>query len=294
MSIDVEDWFHVENLRRVVPPHTWPEREFRVERAMDRMLELTEQRNVKTTCFVLGWVAEKVPRLVQRIADAGHEIASHGYGHQLVHELLPREFRKDVKRSKQLLEDMTGRSVRGYRAPSFSITDWAIPILQEAGFEYDSSLFPTTIAHGRYGKPATMPSNRHSIATHDRLTEVSLSCLAVGGHALPWAGGGYFRLLPYPVFRAGVRRILGSGRPYVFYIHPWELDVGQPRLGGLKPSERFRHYLNIEKTETRWLSLMRDFEWTTISELLAGAHRVSGERDASARAEHRHGQPAPC
>jgi polysaccharide deacetylase family protein (PEP-CTERM system associated) len=294
MSIDVEDWFHVENLRRVVPPHTWPEREFRVEGAMDRMLELMEQLNVKATCFVLGWVAERVPRLVQRIADAGHEIASHGYGHQLVHDLLPREFRRDVKRSKQLLEDMTGRSVRGYRAPSFSITDWAIPILQETGFEYDSSLFPTTIAHGRYGRPATMRLNGHSIAMHDRLTEVSLSCLAVGAHALPWAGGGYFRLLPYPVFRAGVRRILGSGKPYVFYIHPWELDVGQPRLGGLKRSERFRHYLNIEKTETRWLSLMRDFEWTTISQLLAGAHRTSGERIASNRAEHVHGRPAPC
>jgi polysaccharide deacetylase family protein (PEP-CTERM system associated) len=269
MSIDVEDWYHVENLRRVVPRHTWQAQQLRVDRAMDRMLELMAKWNVKATCFVLGVVAERAPELVERIADAGHEIASHGHRHELVYDLKPAEFRADVAESKQLLEDISGRRVRGYRAPSFSLTDWAIPILRDAGFEYDSSLFPTTIAHNRYGKLAWLKAREGPIARRDGLTEVSMSCLTIGAHALPWAGGGYFRLMPYRVFKLGVERILSSGKPYIFYIHPWELDVAQPRLRGLKRSERMRHYLNLERTESRWISLMRDFRWMTIADLLS-------------------------
>jgi polysaccharide deacetylase family protein (PEP-CTERM system associated) len=295
MSIDVEDWFHVANLGRIIRPHTWPERELRVEKTMDHMLQLMEQWNVKATCFVLGWVAERLPHLVRRVADAGHEIASHGYGHELVYDMQPTAFRRDITRSKQFLEDITGRRVFGYRAPNFSITDWAIPILQEVGFTYDSSLFPTTIAHDRYGRPTMMRMNGKSIVTYDGVAEVGLSCLTVGGHAMPWAGGGYFRLLPYEVFRAGVRRILASGRPYVFYIHPWELDPGQPRVAGLTRGERFRHYLNIERTEARWVSLMSDFEWVTISKLLHVVQRGSTHEPASPRAAHAHRRsPAPC
>jgi polysaccharide deacetylase family protein (PEP-CTERM system associated) len=269
MSIDVEEWFQVESMRRVVPRGTWPSRESRVEKAMDRMLELMADRNVKATCFVLGSVAERAPQLVHRIVDAGHEIASHGYGHQLIHESDPAGFRADVERSKDLLEDLSGQPVRGYRAPSFSLTDWAIPILEDVGFEYDSSLFPTTIAHNRYGRPDSLKHDAGLLVRPGALTEVSLSCLTVGGQALPWAGGGYFRLIPYPVFKRGVQRILRSGRPYVFYIHPWELDAGQPRVRGLTRSERIRHYLNIAKTESRWSSLLRDFHWLTIAELLS-------------------------
>jgi len=273
MSIDVEDWFQVENLRRVVPRATWQARQLRIEKTMERMLQVMADRGVRSTCFVLGSVAERVPALVRRISEAGHEIASHGYDHELIHESDPASFRIDVERSKSLLEDISNQEVRGYRAPSFSLTDWALPILRDAGFEYDSSLFPTTLSHSRYGRPPVL--RQSGPVTHvDGLTEVSLSCLTFRDHALPWAGGGYFRLIPYPVFKRGVKRILSSGNPYVFYIHPWELDSGQPRLTGLKRSERMRHYLNIEKTESRWSSLLRDFEWVTIADLVA-AHRAA-------------------
>lgn len=274
MSIDVEDWFHVENLRRVVPRDTWQARQLRVEKTMDRMLQLMADCGVRSTCFVLGSLAERVPALVRRIAEAGHEIASHGYDHELIHESDPAAFRTDVERSKTLLEDISYRPVRGYRAPSFSLTDWALPILREAGFEYDSSLFPTTISHSRYGRPSAL-RRRDPVTRVDGVTVVSLSCLPVRDHALPWAGGGYFRLIPYPVFKRGVRRILKSGKPYVFYIHPWELDAGQPRLTGLKRSERMRHYLNLERTESRWSSLLRDFDWVTIGELVS-THESNG------------------
>lgn len=294
MSIDVEDWFHVANLRRVIRPHTWPDRQLRVERSMDRMLELLAAANVKATCFILGWVAERLPRMVRRIFEEGHEVASHGHSHDLLCDLRPWEFRRDIVRAKAFLEDVTGAPVRGYRAPNFSLTDWALPILEETGFSYDSSLFPTTIAHDRYGRPQTFGRNGDTVVRVGNLTEVSLSCLKVGRQAVPWAGGGYFRLLPYPVFRAGIRRILGSGRPYVFYIHPWELDTGQPRIAGLDRSERFRHYLNIEKAEARWASLLRDFRWTTLSELVDAADEVAAARGAPTRAERQPIPAAPC
>ena len=246
---------------------------------MERMLRLMADRGVRSTCFVLGSVAERVPDLVRRIAEAGHEVASHGYDHELIHESEPASFRVDVERSKALLEDISNLQVRGYRAPSFSLTDWALPILREAGFEYDSSLFPTSVSHSRYGRPPVLRQS-DPVTRVDGLTEVSLSCLTVRDRALPWAGGGYFRLIPYPVFKRGVKRILGSGKPYVFYIHPWELDSGQPRLTGLKRGERMRHYLNIEKTESRWSSLLRDFEWVTIADLVS-AHGVGNGGDGA-------------
>jgi len=268
MSIDVEEWFHVENLRCVVSRESWTRRELRLERTLDRMLELMAESEVKATCFVLGWVAERNPGLVRRLTAAGHEVASHGYQHDLVHGLTHAEFLMDVRRSKDVLEEITGERVRGYRAPSFSLTDWAIPILEEAGFEYDSSFFPTTVTRDRYGRPASLNGSDVSRVRDGSLTEVPLSCLQVRGQALPWAGGGYFRLLPYPLFKSGIRRILSSGKPYIFYIHPWELDAGQPRIAGLRRSQRVRHYLNLEKTETRWTALLSDFTWTTIADLL--------------------------
>jgi polysaccharide deacetylase family protein (PEP-CTERM system associated) len=270
MSIDVEDWFQVENLKSVIARDSWDSQELRVERNTDRMLELMAARGVRCTCFVLGWVAEKCPSLVRRIADAGHEIASHGYGHELIYNLTQDEFRRDVQRSRDILEDVTGAKVRGYRAPNFSITDWAIDVLHEVGFEYDSSAFPT-VAHDRYGKLTGMAAGQALVPLRDGFTEVCVSCLNVGSRGLPWGGGGYFRLFPYPMFRRGVSHILKSGQPYVFYIHPWEIDAGQPRMsgGGLKRSHRFRHYVNIDRCEARWDRLLGDFQWTTISTLLA-------------------------
>jgi polysaccharide deacetylase family protein (PEP-CTERM system associated) len=251
---------------------------------MDRMLALMADWNVRATCFVLGWVAERSPGLVRRVAEAGHEIASHGYGHDLVYELDRATFRADVERSKRILEDITGERVLGYRAPSFSLTDWALPILRDVGFEYDSSYFPLTVLRHRYGGLQGPAVNGNVVADHEGITEVSLSCLPLGRHALPWAGGGYFRLIPYPLFRRGVRRILRSGRPYVFYIHPWELDAAQPRIGGLRRSERVRHYLNLEKTESRWLALLRDFTWVPIRELIAAEQGVEAASPTSAEA----------
>ena len=272
MSIDVEEWFQVENLRRVVPRSSWDRQETRVERTVDRMLALMAERDVRATCFVLGWVAERLPELVRRIAEAGHEVASHGYGHTLLPELGASEFRADVARSKALLEDTTGQRVVGYRAPSFSLTDWALPVLRELGFEYDSSYFPITVRHGRYGKLEHGDTGRGPLADHGGITEVSLSCLRLGSLSLPWAGGGSFRAIPYPLFRVGVRRIIRSGSPFVFYLHPWELDAGQPRLRGLSRSERLRHYLSLERTEARWKALLRDFAWMPIRELIAERH----------------------
>jgi len=278
MSIDVEDWFQVENLKGVIARDSWDSQECRVERNTDRMLELMSAAGVRSTCFVLGWVAERCPSLVRRIGDAGHEIASHGYGHDLIYSLTPEQFRADIDRSVKLLRDLTGQPVVGYRAPSFSITDWAIPILQEAGITYDSSAFPT-VAHDRYGKLSGMDAGSPVATLPCGMTEVCISVLKLGKRGLPWGGGGYFRLLPYPVFSAGIRRIIGAGDPYVFYIHPWEIDAGQPRQRGLRASHRFRHYVNLSRAESRFSTLLRDFKWSTMIELiLSTAHRAQEAR----------------
>jgi len=267
MSIDVEDWFQVENLKSVVGRSSWSERELRVERNTERMLQRLEERGILCTFFLLGWVAERVPQLVKRIADAGHELASHGCEHDLVYDLTPERFRQDVGRCKSLLEDLGGRPVLGYRAPSFSITEWAIDELQELGFAFDSSAFPT-VAHDRYGKLEGVTPGATVSELRPGFHEIGISCLLLGERGIPWGGGGYFRLLPYPIFRRGVRHILGSGAPYVFYIHPWEIDPGQPRLAGMSRGHAFRHYLNLERCEGRWTRLLDDFQWTTVGGLL--------------------------
>jgi polysaccharide deacetylase family protein (PEP-CTERM system associated) len=268
LSIDVEDWFHVHNLEAVVARDTWDERELRVERNTERMLELMAERGVRCTCFVLGWVAEKCPGLVKRIAAAGHEIASHGYGHELLYTLSPAAFREDVKRGVGLLEAASGQKVRGYRAPSFSITDWALDVLKELGLDYDSSAFPTAL-HDRYGRLSAAEAGESIAEVRPGLYEIFVSTLRIGHLGVPWAGGGYFRLLPYGLFAHGIRRILGSGRPYVFYIHPWEIDPGQPRVQGLNPAHKFRHYNNLGRCEPRFARLLGDFQWTTVADLLA-------------------------
>lgn len=269
MSVDVEDWFQVENLKPVVARETWDSREARVERNTTRILELLESRGLRATFFILGWVAERHPAVVRRIAAGGHEIASHGYGHDLVYSLSPEEFRADVARCKGVLEDLTGQGVRGYRAPCFSITDWAVTILQELGFEYDSSVFPT-VAHDRYGRLTGVGAGQPVVELRPGFHEVCISCLPLGRRGLPWGGGGYFRMVPYPVWRAGVRRILRSGDPYMFYLHPWEIDPGQPRVEGLDRVSYFRHYLNLGRCEGRFRSLLDDFAWTTVQNVLDG------------------------
>ena len=267
MSIDVEDWFHVENLKRAIPRESWDELEPRVERNTDRLLELLDHHDVRCTCFVLGWVAERCPALVRRIAAAGHEVGSHGYAHDLLPSIGPERFRDDVRRSKLLLEDITGTEVQGYRAPSFSITDWALPILAELGFRYDSSLFPA-VGNSRYGALPAMDATTGVAEALPGLYEIPISVLRVKSFGLPWGGGGYFRLLPYGLFRWGVRRALGGEVPYVFYVHPWEIDPGQPRVEGPSRFGSFRHYVGLGSAERRLSRLLEDFSWDTVGSLL--------------------------
>jgi polysaccharide deacetylase family protein (PEP-CTERM system associated) len=264
LSIDVEDWFHTDCLKGVIAREAWERCELRVERNTMRMMEILEARKARATFFVLGWVAERCPDLVRAIAAAGHEVASHGYGHEHVYSLRPSEFRSDVLRSKRYLEDLTGTAVRGYRAPCFSITEWAIPILQDAGFDYDSSVVPT-VAHDRYGQLNGMHAGRPIVSLREGFYEAGISCIrvGVGKRGIPWGGGGYFRLVPYALWLAGVHAILRSGTPYIFYIHPWEIDPG-----GIDLANGFRQRVNLHRCEERFASLVGAFEWMPICDLV--------------------------
>jgi polysaccharide deacetylase family protein (PEP-CTERM system associated) len=269
MTIDVEDYFHVSVFDGVVPRSQWDTLESRVCGNTDRLLDVLAEYSVRGTFFVLGWVAERHPALVTRIVAAGHEVASHGYGHRLVYDQTPDAFREDVRRAKGLLEQATGVAVAGYRAPSYSIVPrslWALDVLIEEGYSYDASIFP--IRHDRYGIPV---SARHPYVidrANGRLVEAPASTAEVGGTNLPIAGGGYFRLLPYGWTRWGIRRVNETeGRPVIFYLHPWEIDPGQPRLqAGLLG--RVRHYRNLDKTEARLRQLLKDFAWGSLRSIL--------------------------
>jgi polysaccharide deacetylase family protein (PEP-CTERM system associated) len=269
LSIDVEDWFHTANLSGVITREAWDHYEQTVERNTMRIMEILANHDARATFFVLGWVAEKYPLLVRRIAAAGHEVASHGYNHQPIYTLQPKEFQSDVQRSKHYLEDLTGTPVRGYRAPCFSITEWAIPILQDAGFDYDSSAVPT-VAHDRYGQLDGMEAGRPIVMLRDGFYEICISCLPLGKRGIPWGGGGYFRLIPYSVWLQGVRSILRSRLPYIFYIHPWEIDAEQPRVAGLKATDRFRQRVNLHRCEERFAALVGTFEWMPLCDLING------------------------
>jgi len=263
----VEDWFHTENLSGVIAREAWDGCELRVEQNTMRMLEILANRRARATFFVLGWVAERCPRIVREIAALGHEVASHGYGHELIYSLEPSEFRADILRSKKQLEDLTGEPVRGYRAPCFSITPWALSILQEVGFEYDSSVVPT-VAHDRYGRLQGMEAGKPVVLLGEQFYEVCISCMRLGKRGIPWGGGGYFRLVPYSVWDKGVRVILRSGLPYVFYIHPWEIDPGQPHVKGLKGTNAFRQHVNLSRCKERFAALVGAFEWMPLCDLI--------------------------
>jgi polysaccharide deacetylase family protein (PEP-CTERM system associated) len=267
LSIDVEDWFHSYNVQAVITRAAWDRCELRVEHNTLRMLEILDATKVRATFFVLGWIAERCPQLIRTIAAAGHEVASHGHDHQPVYSLAPDEFRSDVLRSKRYLEDLIGKAVRGYRAPCFSITDWAIPILQEVGFDYDSSVV-ATVGHDRYGRLNGMHAGRPIVLLRDGFYEVCISCIRLGRRGIPWGGGGYFRFVPYVIWRQGVRSVLASGRPYIFYIHPWEIDPGQPRVAGITASNGFRQRLNLHRCERRFAALVSNFEWMTLGDLV--------------------------
>jgi polysaccharide deacetylase family protein (PEP-CTERM system associated) len=286
-SVDVEDYFQVAALAPAIPVESWPTREYRVERNTEVILQLCEERKVRGTFFILGWVAEKSPHLVKRIADAGHEIACHGFSHQLIYRQTPEVFREETFRAKHFLEDVIGTAVTGYRAASFSITRdslWALDVLIDAGFEYDSSVFP--IRHDRYGIPGAAPEPGRIVAPSQRtLVEFPMSAATFFGVQVPVSGGGYFRILPYWVTRAGLKQINEqAGRPFTFYLHPWEVDPEQPRVK-VSAFSRFRHYTNLHRCEARLRRVLGDFRFGTMRQVLEQRELLSSAK--------RHATPEP-
>lgn len=260
LTIDVEDYFQVSAFAPYIARSEWDSRECRVERNVDRILGLLAEQRIQATFFTLGWIAERYPQLVRRIVEGGHELASHGYGHERASDLSPAAFAQDIGRAKSLLEDLAGVGVLGYRAPSFSIglaNLWAFDALARAGYRYSSSIYP--IKHDHYGMP---DSPRFAYRVGAGLLEVPVTTLRVGKRNLPSSGGGYFRLLPYALSRWMMRRVNAvDGEPAVFYFHPWEIDPGQPRIAQADARSRFCHYVNIGRTEQRLQRLMTDFRW---------------------------------
>ncbi len=261
MTIDVEDYFQVSAFAPHIPRNQWDSLPCRVERNVMRILDMLDEQPAKATFFTLGWVAERYPHLVREIVGRGHELASHGYGHLRATDQTEMEFRTDVTHAKKLLEDLSGVSVNGYRAPSFSIGArnlWAFDVLSDAGYQYSSSVYP--IKHDHYGMPDAprfaFKSNQHG------LLEVPPTTLNMLGRNLPASGGGYFRLLPYSVSAWMMRRVNEQdGNACIFYFHTWEIDPGQPRQRGISMKTRFRHYVNLSRMEGRLTRLLKDFQW---------------------------------
>lgn len=270
LTIDVEDYFQVSALAPHFPRTGWDEVDCRVERNVDLILGLLEQHGAQATFFTLGWIAERYPALVRRIVAGGHELASHGYGHERASDQTPEAFLDDVRRARQILEDLSGQAVTGYRAPSFSIgygNLWAHDMLREAGYVYSSSVYP--VRHDHYGMP---DAPRFPYRLDNGLVEVPVTTVRWLGRNWPAGGGGFFRLLPYAVSRWQIERVnRADGRPAIFYFHPWEVDPGQPRVRQASAKTRFRHYVNLERTEGRLRRLLGDFRWGRADRVFADA-----------------------
>lgn len=260
LTIDVEDYFQVSAFAPYIRRDDWDTRECRVERNVHRILDMLQTHRAKATFFTLGWIAERYPQIVQRIVAEGHELASHGYGHERASDQSPALFSADIERAKKLLEDLSGQVVQGYRAPSFSIGTgnlWAFDCLQSAGYRYSSSIYP--IQHDHYGMP---DSPRFAYQVRDGLLEIPVTTLRMMNRNLPSSGGGYFRLLPYQLSRWMLSQVnAGDREAAIFYFHPWEIDVDQPRVEGVGAKARFRHYVNIGRMEARLNRLLGDFRW---------------------------------
>ena len=289
ITVDVEDWFQVENFKESISYSAWPSCELRVERNTRRLLDLFDsikfdsERNahakspagngkLKATFFILGWLAERLPQLIREIYARGHEVASHGYNHRLCHQESSDSLKFDLIRSKGLLEDMIGSAVYGYRAPSFSISNDILKTIQDCGYRYDSS-FNSFGRHGRYGHVAFHENRRRGIAyrVSDSFFELPVSNLKLFDTVLPWGGGGYFRLVPLIFFSWGVHSILKREPAYLFYMHPWEIDHRQPAVKNVPKFYRFRHYFNLKKTEQKLIKFLnhyRHYRFVTCSEYL--------------------------
>jgi polysaccharide deacetylase family protein (PEP-CTERM system associated) len=264
MTVDVEDWFQVQGFAGTISRNDWETLPRRVEANTETFLSMFADAGVQATFFTLGWVADRHPALIRRIVAQGHELASHGYWHRLADEQEPAAFREDVGNARRVLEDAGGVAVRGYRAPTFSINTrnpWAFGILEDEGYSYSSSIYP--IRHDLYGMPDA-PRFAHRVGT-GKLLEIPMTTVRLGGRNLPCAGGGYFRLMPYALFRAGLRRVnardTASG---IFYTHPWEIDPAQPRVDAAPRMSKFRHYINLSQTAHRIRRLLRDFSWDRV------------------------------
>ena len=269
LTVDVEDYFQVQALAEFIPRATWDGMPRRVEASTDRLLEMFDRAGVTASFFTLGWVAERHPMLIRRIVAAGHELASHGYGHERVDLLGRSAFRADIRRARQVLEEVSGVAVVGYRAPTFSITastPWVYTELQSEGYRYSSSVYP--VRHDLYGIPdAPRFPYRPGGGT---VWEIPLTTIRAFGCNLPCAGGGYFRIIPYRAFRLALRRFHGDhGAPGVFYTHPWESDPAQPRVGVGNPLSRFRHYANLSCTTGPLQLLLQDFAWDRMDRAFA-------------------------
>lgn len=271
LTIDVEDYFQVSAMAPYINRADWDRCECRVEHNIDRILQLLDAKQTRATFFTLGWVAERYPEMVRRIVREGHELASHGYGHQRVSDLSDAEFFDDITRAKALLEDVGGQPVLGYRAPSFSIGAgnlWALDTLKRAGYRYSSSIYP--VQHDHYGMPDA-PRFAHQI--REGLLEVPPTTLRMFNRNLPSSGGGYFRLLPYALSRWMLQQVnRRDEQSAIFYFHPWEIDPGQPRVAGINLKTRFRHYVNIGRTEQRLARLLEDFRWGRMDQIFLKGH----------------------
>jgi polysaccharide deacetylase family protein (PEP-CTERM system associated) len=270
LTVDVEDYFQVSAFRAQISPDDWPTLESRVVRNTHRVMDVFDDAGVTGTFFVLGWIAERHPQLVREIADRGHEIACHGFSHQLIYGQSVDVFADETRRAKALLEDQAQAPVNGYRAASFSITAasrWALDVLADCGFSYDSSMYP--VRHDLYGTPVASNGPHHIAAPNGRqLIEFPMSTRTIMGMTVPVSGGGYFRLYPYALSAHLLRSVNRDGEPFVFYMHPWEIDPGQPRVRAPLRS-RVRHYVNLSRCEAKLRALLRDFRFTSMAQVLA-------------------------
>lgn len=266
MTVDVEDYFHVAAFEKQIQPSDWDSLVHRVDRNTRLLLDLFDANNAKSTFFFLGWVAERYPDLVKEVKRRGHEVASHGYAHTKVHQQTPAEFKADASKAKDMLEQLTGSAVVGYRAPSFSInkqSEWAFEILKEIGHQYSSSTYP--VKHDLYGVP-DWPQQPYM--REEGLLEIPMPILERFGKQLPIAGGGYFRLMPYWLSSRLISSFLAEDRmPYMFYFHPWEIDPDQPRVANAPLKSKFRHYVNLDRMESKLHELLKQFQWSSLQDV---------------------------